>query len=424
VFVTDGSLSDTTSFVVTVTPINDAPMASETTISLDEDSTYTGTLFGTDVEGDDMTFAILTNPVNGTILLSDTSAGAYTYSPNENFNGSDSLSYSVSDGTLSDTGQVNIVVNAINDTPVMSVLADTTIDEDATIDIVLTASDIDEDVLTFSATADTSAVIVAVSTDTLSVSLEDNWNGSSILMVIVSDGSATDTTSFELTVNAVNDAPSSFALSEQDSVYITMDNFDSDSIVFAWDESADVDDDELTYHFTAELVINNQLTTEYDTTLTANAMKIDYKSVFDEIYAAQAMLAAMEWDVSVSDGVEEVMAENGPLTVGINASDAVLTILEELLPKTFALHQNYPNPFNPVTTLRYDLPEQATVNIIIYDMLGRQVRTLLNQTQDAGYRSVIWNATNDYGKPVSAGVYLYKIQAGEFVQTKKMVLLK
>jgi len=64
------------------------------------------------------------------------------------------------------------------------------------------------------------------------------------------------------------------------------------------------------------------------------------------------------------------------------------------------------------------------VNVIIYDMLGRQVKTLLNQTQDAGFRSVIWNATNDYGKPVSAGVYLYQIQAGEFVQTKKMVLLK
>jgi len=64
------------------------------------------------------------------------------------------------------------------------------------------------------------------------------------------------------------------------------------------------------------------------------------------------------------------------------------------------------------------------VNIIIYDLLGRQVRTLINQTQDAGFKSVIWNATNDYGKPVSAGVYLYKIQAGEFVQTKKMVLLK
>ena len=96
----------------------------------------------------------------------------------------------------------------------------------------------------------------------------------------------------------------------------------------------------------------------------------------------------------------------------------------KLIPTVFALLQNYPNPFNPVTTLRYDLPEQSTVNIIIYDMLGRQVRTLLNQTQDAGFKSVIWDATNDYGKPVSVGVYLYKIQAGEFIQTKKMVLLK
>ena len=85
---------------------------------------------------------------------------------------------------------------------------------------------------------------------------------------------------------------------------------------------------------------------------------------------------------------------------------------------------NYPNPFNPVTTLPYDLPEQATVNIIIYDMLVRQVTSLINQTREAGFKSVIWNATNDYGKPVSAGVYLYQIHAGEFVQTRKMVLLK
>jgi len=64
------------------------------------------------------------------------------------------------------------------------------------------------------------------------------------------------------------------------------------------------------------------------------------------------------------------------------------------------------------------------VNIIIYDIIGREVKTLVNTTQDAGSRSVIWDATNNEGKPVSAGVYLYQIQAGEFVQTKKMVLLK
>ena len=77
-----------------------------------------------------------------------------------------------------------------------------------------------------------------------------------------------------------------------------------------------------------------------------------------------------------------------------------------------------------MTNVRYDLPEQATVNLIIYDMLGREVKTLVNTTQDAGYRSVIWNATNNQGNPVSAGVYLYQIQAEGFVQTKKMVLLK
>jgi len=94
------------------------------------------------------------------------------------------------------------------------------------------------------------------------------------------------------------------------------------------------------------------------------------------------------------------------------------------LPQAFNLYNNYPNPFNPVTTLRYDIPENSHVTITIYDMLGRQVKTLINQTQDAGYRSIIWDATNDYGKPVSAGLYLYQIQAGEYMQTKKMVLLK
>ena len=85
---------------------------------------------------------------------------------------------------------------------------------------------------------------------------------------------------------------------------------------------------------------------------------------------------------------------------------------------------NYPNPFNPITTLRYDLPNDGLVNITIYDMMGRIVKTLVNGSQTAGFKSVQWNATNDKNEPVSAGLYLYSIQAGEFRQTKKMVLLK
>ena len=94
------------------------------------------------------------------------------------------------------------------------------------------------------------------------------------------------------------------------------------------------------------------------------------------------------------------------------------------IPNQLILHHNYPNPFNPVTTLRYDLPENAIVSITIYDKMGRIVKTMVNDDQTAGYKSIQWNATNDAGQPVSAGLYLYRIYAGEFVQTKKMVLLK
>ena len=94
------------------------------------------------------------------------------------------------------------------------------------------------------------------------------------------------------------------------------------------------------------------------------------------------------------------------------------------IPKQFTLFQNFPNPFNPVTTLRYALPEDTMVNITIYDMMGRVVKTLINDQQTNGYKSVQWNATNNIGQPVSTGIYLYTIDAGKFRQTKKMVLMK
>ena len=101
-----------------------------------------------------------------------------------------------------------------------------------------------------------------------------------------------------------------------------------------------------------------------------------------------------------------------------------VSIMDETFPLTYKLHIAYPNPFNPVTTLRYDLPEDALVNITIYDMMGRIVKGLVSSKQNIGYRSIQWNATNDAGSPVSAGIYLYTIQVGDFRQTKKVVLLK
>lgn len=94
------------------------------------------------------------------------------------------------------------------------------------------------------------------------------------------------------------------------------------------------------------------------------------------------------------------------------------------LPKTFALHQNYPNPFNPNTTIRYDLPEAGDVSIIIYDMMGREVSTLISGQKDAGYHFIEWNGTNSMGYSVAAGVYVYTIQAGKYRDLQKMIFLK
>ena len=96
----------------------------------------------------------------------------------------------------------------------------------------------------------------------------------------------------------------------------------------------------------------------------------------------------------------------------------------DYIPTDYFLKQNYPNPFNPITTVRYELPEDSFVDVTVYDMLGNVVNNLVNTNQSSGHKSVQWNATNNQGEPVSAGVYLYKIQAGDFVDTKKMILLK
>jgi len=113
-----------------------------------------------------------------------------------------------------------------------------------------------------------------------------------------------------------------------------------------------------------------------------------------------------------------VMRIHQPLVLGTLSLDNVL------LPTEFALDQNYPNPFKPITNLKYDLPEDSYLDIAVYDILGNLVFYLVNKNQSSGSKSVQWDAKNNQGEPVSAGVYLYKIQAGDFSQTKKMILLK
>jgi hypothetical protein len=93
-------------------------------------------------------------------------------------------------------------------------------------------------------------------------------------------------------------------------------------------------------------------------------------------------------------------------------------------PKTFSLSQNYPNPFNPSTLIHYQVPGSALVNIRVYNLLGKAITTLVNETKTPGKYNAIWNGKDIYGNDAPSGIYFYAIHAGNFAQVKKMVLLR
>ena len=133
-------------------------------------------------------------------------------------------------------------------------------------------------------------------------------------------------------------------------------------------------------------------------------------------------------NVTISDNNETNL---GPSELGqygfqnsIIVNNSLMSVSNDLIPIEFNLYQNHPNPFNPLTKLNYDIPKASYVSLTIYDMLGNVVNNLVNAKQTSGYKSVQWDATNNQGQPVSAGVYFYSIEAENFTQTKKMMLVK
>ena len=97
---------------------------------------------------------------------------------------------------------------------------------------------------------------------------------------------------------------------------------------------------------------------------------------------------------------------------------------DQPLAEGYKVYQNFPNPFNPTTTISYKLPKDSHVKVTIYDMMGRLVKNLISGYHISGYRTIKWDATNNKGESVSAGMYLYVVDAGEFKQVRKMLFIK
>jgi hypothetical protein len=123
--------------------------------------------------------------------------------------------------------------------------------------------------------------------------------------------------------------------------------------------------------------------------------------------------------ISATNGMAQELLDQAYQQMGINNAP--------YLPKAFALSQNYPNPFNPSTTISYAIPDgnaQVGVKLSVFNLRGQLVRSLVDQSQSPGNYNVNWDGSDDNGRQISSGVYFYRLVAGDYVSTRKMVVLK
>ena len=133
-------------------------------------------------------------------------------------------------------------------------------------------------------------------------------------------------------------------------------------------------------------------------------------SPYDSVEIALALVAGQNLD--------ELQASADRAMRRYNTYTAVFE-RQSLLPKGFELHQNYPNPFNPSTTIRFNLPKSSFVTLKIFDTLGKEIATLINEKKSSGEYTIEWN-----GKKLPSGTYMYQLRAGEFAETRKLILQK
>jgi len=318
----------------------------------------------------------------------------------------------------------NIDIVTVNYKNNIEDISDVSIKEDSIKVIKLSAADLKGDAISYSAKSSEDNVSAVISNDTLTLTPALNWHGDAQVTAYASGSSWKwkDSTTFKLTVTPANDIPKPFFWNtvKSDSIAITKDNLNS-TYDLDWTESVDVDGDTINYIVYAKI---GEYRSEEIFDTTATNYFIPYQEIAEGAFEGlPGNTATVYFSVWAHDGTDSVKISRDDRVLYVNRYD-YLSIESEGIPNEFALHENYPNPFNPTTQIRFDLPVMGNATLTIYNMIGQKIRTFTMQSAPAGYHSLTWNATNDLGAPVAAGVYLYQLQTDGFIKTKKMVLLK
>ncbi|EKO3866029.1 tandem-95 repeat protein, partial [Vibrio harveyi] len=375
--ISDGQLTDDSTVAVTVNPVNDAPVAVNDTVATDEDTTVTIDVLAndSDPENDTLTITAASVPTEqGTVAIVD---GKLVFTPAENFNGDATISYTISDGQLTDDATVAVTVNPVNDAPVAVNDAVST-DEDTavTIDVLTNDSDLENDQLTITnASVPAEQGTVTIVDGKLVFTPAENFNGDATISYTISDGQLTDDATVAVTVNPVNDAPvavnDTVATDEDTAVTIDVLANDSDpendtltitaasvpaeqgtvtivdgKLVFTPAEnfngdatiSYTISDGQLTDDATvavtvnpandAPVAVNDAVSTDEDTAVTIDVLANDSDPENDQLTITNASVPAEQGTVAIVDGkLVFTPAENfnGDATISYTISDGQLT---------------------------------------------------------------------------------------------------
>ena len=272
---------------------------------------------------------------------------------------------------------------------------------------------------TFSAKSLSAEIKTSLNNDTLIITPDTNWNGLSEIQVTMTDIGGDVTSSFDVSVQEINDLPLPFEWvypTTLDTVQISEKN-SFDWVTIKWTRSIDIDGNKVQYWF--------NLDDTYYVALRDTVYNLSHSVLLANWYYDE--LSAREFTVTVSsfDSQQDIIVpiNGGPQKLFVNRYQ-FLSTNDDLIPKNFKLYQNSPNPFNPNTHIRFDLPNNESIRLTIYNIAGKQVAQINKDNLSAGQHEINWKGQDQYGDRLPSGLYIYRLVAGNNTSTRKMLLLK